>query len=201
MPESRIKSISIRWLYQLNEYTLTELDFSFSALWDVPDPDVPENKIWFFRWNMHLFTKWSPPLEPAGFSPSKWIPLFLCRKNAIVILQMPFSPQICIYSPKLGIHFDGKSTLISMVVPVWWLNAYLGLKSSVKIHLCNMTPRAVKFYLLKKILVSNYIYPQNIRINGDALDAHFHVWKSSVLSISYPKLIIHVCVQVKLFCP
>ena len=53
-------------------------------------------------------------------------------------------------------------------------------------NLCNMTPRAQIFDLLKKILLSNYIYPQNIRRNEDALNLHFHVSKSSLLFISHP---------------
>ena len=68
-----------------------------------------------------------------------------------------------------------KNTPISMVVPVWGLHAYLGLKSSFKVHLCNMTPRAAKFYLLKKILVSNCIYPQNMRRIEDVFEFRFRV--------------------------
>ena len=55
-------------------------------------------------------------------------------------------------------------------------------------NLCNMTPRAEIFDLLKKILLSNYIYPQNIRRNEDALNLHFHVSKSSLLFISHPNI-------------
>ena len=60
-------------------------------------------------------------------------------------------------------------------------------------NLCNMTPRAQIFDLLKKILLSNYIYPQNIRRNEDALSLHFHVSKSSLLFISHPN-IIYICI-------
>ena len=139
--------------------------------------------------NMHLFTKWSPPLESACFSASKWIPHFLLWQKKI---------QVSYYK----CHFPLKYASIQQVVTTIGISVLFSIKMDTLFfvmaekksrchitnaqNLCNMTPRAQIFDLLKKILLSNYIYPQNIRRNEDALNLHFHVSKSSLLFISHP---------------